>query len=71
MPRRPNAKNNLLAATKFPLKHLKSESNAAARMIWTIQREPSACWNATAVINFSPVSVRHGATNATAATIEA
>ena len=39
MPRRPRAKSRRLAATKFPLKHLKSDSSAAARMMLTIQRD--------------------------------
>src|SRR5579871_5475668 len=68
---RPSAKNKRLAATKFPLKHLKSDSSAAARITFTIQCEPTACWNATAVINFSPVSLLQGAANATAATMTA
>src|ERR1700756_4479572 len=65
MPRRPKAKNRRLAATKFPLKHLNNDNKAAARMMLTIQRLPTACSKATAVMNFSPVSLRHGATNAT------
>src|SRR5580704_17904259 len=58
-----------LAATKFPLKHLNNESNAAARMRLTIQREPTACWKATAVMNFWLVNSCQAATNATAATM--
>ena len=61
MPRRPRANSRRLAATKFPLKHLKSESKAAARMMLTIQRSNRPrCWNATAVMNFSPVDLTPG-----------
>ena len=60
MPRRPRANTRRLAATKFPLKHLKSESRAAARMMLTIHPDakpwPTACWKATAVMNFWLVS---------------
>ncbi len=61
-PRRPMANTSRLAATRFPLNTLKSESKAAARITLTIQREPTACSKATAVMNLSPVSSRHGAT---------
>ena len=61
------ANNKRLAAMKFPLNTLNNESSAALRMTLTIQREPTACSNATAVMNGSPVSERHGATKATAA----
>src|SRR5205823_5110374 len=66
-PRRPMANSRRLDATKFPLKTLNSESRADARITLTIHREPTACSNATAVMNFSPDSWRHGATYPTAA----
>ena len=61
------ANNKRLAAMKFPLNTLNSESNAALRMMLTIQREPTACSKATAVMKGAPVSARHGATKPTAA----
>ena len=51
---------------KFPLKHLKSESSAAARMTLTIQREWRACSKATAVMNELWVFVNTEATWANA-----
>ena len=66
-PRRPMANSKRLDATKFPLNTLNSESSAAAKIVLTIQRDPTARSNATAVMNFSPVKVLHGATYPTAA----
>jgi len=49
-----HGKEHPAGGTKFPLKHLKSDSSAAARMMLTTEREPTARSNATAVMNFSP-----------------
>src|SRR5258707_7807205 len=62
-PRLPIAKSKRLAATKFPLKTLNSESNAAARIMLTIQREPIAGWKETAVMNGGPTGSGQGGTN--------
>ena len=61
------AKSKRLAATKFPLNTLNSESKAALSTMLTIQREPTACSKATAVMNGALVNECHGATKPTAA----
>ena len=64
---RPRANRSRLAATKFPLKHLNSDSKAAARIMLTIQREPYRALKGNRCHELFSGQFAPGSTNATAA----